>query len=166
MKLARLAPIAPIVALVALAGCSPSPTTAADVEGTAISEASLTESFEGCSELGFQVTRQDILAPLVVGELVNHVAEENDIEFDQAARDEMVQSNPNLQALVANEGCSKVADAQTALTLLFADLTEVELMEAFQAADVKINPRYGELDLNTFVIGGSGSVSVPAGTGN
>ena len=164
MKLARLATLVPAIALVALAGCSPAPTTAAEVGPTTISEAELSAAYDGCSELGFQVTRAAVLSPLVIGEAARQVARENDVDTSQLA--EVLASDPQIAPFMANEGCARVGEASGLLTLLSAQMEQDEWVSAVVESDIQVNPRYGTWDEKSGTIGGSGSISVPAAAGS
>lgn len=161
MKLARLAMVVPVVALTALAGCSPAPTTAAEVGGTTISEATLTATHEGCTALGAQASRASVLSPLVIGEAARQVAADHDVDLSEL--DQLTAGDPNIAPYMGNEDCARVGEAQGLLALLSSQLEQDVWIDAILGADINVNPRYGAWDPEAGTIGGSGSISVPAG---
>lgn len=162
MSLARL--VVPVAALVVLAGCSPSPSTAANVAGTVITESALSETVDGCAELGVVQSRQTMLNVLVVGEVAKEAARLMGVQIDQAAIDEAAAADPQITALMANPGCAKAVETNLVVSLLVPKVDQQKLMDQIAGIDVKLNPRYGQWDPATASVGGSGSVSVPAGS--
>lgn len=162
MKLARLALLVPAVAALGLGACSPAPTTAAEVGGVTISEADLTETVEGCIELGANATRTGMLTPLVIGEAARQLA--NEERIDLGALDQIIASDPQIAPYMANEGCARVGEAQALLSLLYSEMDQNVVVDSILSADVTVNPRYGDWDRTRGVIEGSGSLSVPAGS--
>lgn len=162
MKLARLALLVPAVAALGLAACSPAPTTAAEVGGVVITEAALTETVDGCTELGANATRTGMLTPLVIGEAARQLAADEGV--DLGGLDQIMTSDPQIAPYLANEGCSRVGEAQALLSLLYSELDQAAVVESILGADVTVNPRYGDWNDTNGVIEGSGSISVPAGS--
>lgn len=162
MKLARLALLVPAVAALGLAACSPAPTTAAQVGGVTISEAALTETVDGCNELGANATRPGMLTPLVIGEAARQFADAEGV--DLGSLEQVMASDPQIAPYLQNEGCSRVGEAQALLSVLYAELGQQPVVDGILAADVTVNPRYGDWDTTRGVIEGSGSISVPAGS--
>lgn len=162
MKLSRLALLVPAVAAVGLAACSPSPTTAAEVGGETITEATLSATVEGCAELGATATRGALLTPLVIREAARQLAAEEDI--DLGALPEIMNSDPQIAPYLANTDCARVGEAQALLGLLYSELDQNAVVDYILGADITVNPRYGEWDTTNGVIAGSGSISVPAGS--
>lgn len=164
MKFARLAPAAAaLVALAATVGCSPTPTTAAQVGGTTISESELSASLEDCLALGLQANAQQVLVPLVIGEIMDQVGDQYGTPVPEDLIRQMADSDPSLSAVYNSDGCDKVARAQITYSLLISELGDQAVHEAVNATDVQVNPRYGEWDPQRFSIDGSGSLSVPEG---
>lgn len=164
MKLARLAPAAAaLVALAATVGCSPTPTTAAQVGGTTISESELSASLDDCLALGLQANSQQVLVPLVIGEIMDQIGEEYGTPVPEDLIRQMAESDPNLSLVYNSDGCDKVARAQITYSLLVAELGNEAVHEAVDTTDVQVNPRYGQWDPQNFSIAGSGSLSVPEG---
>ena len=158
MKLTRLVPVA---ALVALVGCSPSPTTAADVEGTIISEDVLSQAVDGCAELGIELPRNEMLRTLVIGQVVRSVAENNGVSMDQERIDRAAAGDPEIMHLMGNDGCAKAVETNVLLGLVAEDIEEAKFMEEVMDLEVEVNPRYGDWDPEQATVGGSGSLSVP-----
>lgn len=162
MKFSRLALLVPAVAALGLAACSPAPTTAAQVGGETITEATLTSTVEGCAELGATATRSAMLTPLVIGEAARQLAEQEQVDLGML--DQVMASDPQIAPYLANEGCARVGEAQGLLGLLYAELGQEAVVDSILGADVVVNPRYGDWDTTNGVVAGSGSVSVPAGS--
>lgn len=162
MSFARLA--VPVAALLFLAGCAPSASTAANVAGTLISESTLTETVDGCAALGVDQSRQTMLNVLVVGEVAKQAARQMGVQIDQAAIDEAAAADPQIKALMANPGCARAVETNVVVSLLVPKVDQPELMDNIAAIDVQVNPRYGVWDPATAAVGGSGSVSIPAGS--
>lgn len=160
MKFSRLALMVPAVAVLGLAACSPAPTTAAQVGGETITEATLSSTVEGCAELGATATRGAMLTPLVIGEAARQLAEREQV--DLGGLDEFMAGDPQIAPYLANEGCARVGEAQALLGLLYTELGQDIVVDAILGTDVTVNPRYGDWDTTNGVVAGSGSISVPA----
>lgn len=160
MKLTRL--VVPVAALLALAGCGPSPSAAADVAGTRISESALTQAVDGCAAFGVDLTRPEMLRFLVVGEAVRATARDHGVNIDQSEVDLMINSDPQAALMATDPACKKAVEANVVLSLLAPHMDETELVDHVSSLDIEVNPRYGAWDPVTATVGGSGSLSVPA----
>lgn len=157
MKLARLAPLV----VVALVGCSPSPTTAAQVGDTTISTQTLSALLEDCPVVG----QQEVTAPLAMNELVRmaafqEVAESTGTEFDEDELRAMLMQDPNYGPFLTEQpGCVDLLIPGLAAITLPEQGDVEELNAALEALEISVNPRYGEWQEDSFAIEGSGSIS-------
>lgn len=160
MKLSRLAPV---VALAALVGCSPSPSTAATVAGTEIPVSAVSAAVAGCAEIGANVREADAVRWLVIREAVVATAAERDIVLDDEQIARAAKSDPTNGVLATNADCAQIAEGPAALNLLALQMDPQAIVAALTEVDVEVNPRFGTWQPADVNLGGSGSMSVPAG---
>jgi len=169
MKLTRLIPMAAVVAAAVAAGCSPMPSTAAQVGDARISEAQLTRVAEGCESVGLgpdQVQRSQLLMSEILGLIADDLAADNgQTVTDEEAQAVLRETNGTSPAL-GNPDCARVAASGAKLQILVTKLGEnadiAALQQQFEAVDVQLNPRYGSWDPAGAGITGTGSLSVPS----
>ncbi|MDO5735686.1 MAG: hypothetical protein Q4P15_04350 [Propionibacteriaceae bacterium] len=160
MKLARLVPLV----LVALVGCSPSPTTAAQVGDVSISQQRVMNLMETCPNVqGNEVTDAVALTFLVRTELIRGVGAKNGIELtDQQMRDFVKQEEGASEFLAAQPECIDILLPQAASLLLSEKVPAEEAGAQLNAIKVVVNPRHFGWDADqAVVVEESGSVSVP-----
>ena len=164
MKLARLAPLV----VIALAGCSPSPSTAAQVGDVAISQQRVVSLMEACPNVqGNEVTEAVALTFLVRTELIREVGAQNGIELtDQQMRDFVKQEEGASEFLAAQPECIDILLPQAASLLLSEEIPAEQAGAQLSAIKVLPNPRHFGWDAGqAVVVDGSGSVSVPNALG-
>lgn len=167
MKLTRLVPLVTAAAL--FAGCSPMPSTAAQVGDVRISEAQLERAAEGCESVGLGRDRVGRKA-LLMSEILGAVTEELAAGYGHTVTDEEAQAVLRETAadspVLGNAECTRVAANGTKLQILVTKLGEqadiAVLQKQFEAVDVQLNPRYGQWDPTGAGVTGTGSLSVPA----
>lgn len=164
MKLARLA--VPAVAVVALlAGCSPSPGTAAQVDGATVSESEVQSVMDGCEALGIPVSeipRAQFLSNLVMDHAAKKVANEQGVAIDEALTTSYLQQNPQFAPYMGNEECAKLVEPIGTLIALQDHMDTQQLTDELGKVDIEVNPRYGAWDPEQQQITGSGSMSLPS----
>ena len=152
MRMRRAAVAGAVLGLAAVtAGCSTHPGAAAVVDGHEISEAELAGAVADFADL-FEVTPADLLNVLVVMAASGDVAEANGIAV----------SGPDALAALEEQGIDtgdftaggvEVARyiAMVAAAQEHEDVAQIgaDLDAARLAADIDVNPRYGELDETT-----------------
>jgi lipoprotein len=157
MKLvARLA--APIMALAALVGCAHSPSTAATVGDTVISDAELTEIVDSCRAAGLKPNRSKVVSLMVFGEIFEGAARRLGKSLDEAALQEM-KGDPRLAPLMGTP-CERPFKNgfRTELGKKLLDPGSVKA----SLPSVEINPRYGAWDPKQGFDPMGGSISVEA----
>lgn len=163
MKLARLTPLV----LVALVGCSPSPTTAAQVGDATISTRAVSDIVAACPAVGqTEVTDSLALQTLIHAEIFREVAEITDIELDENELRDMLKQDPNFGPFLAEQpDCTDLLMAQAASVVLGTKGDPEELDSALEQTEVQLNPRYGTWSSETLGIEGSGSLSTSGAEG-
>ncbi|MGV8846151.1 hypothetical protein [Tessaracoccus sp.] len=160
MKLARLAPLV----LIALVGCSPSPSTAAQVGDTTISQQRVSDLVEACPSVQEnKVTEAVALTFLVRTEIVKQVGANNGIEMsDDTLRKSLMQEKGVAEFLSAQPKCIDILLPQAASALLSEKMPVEQAGAELSAIDVQVNPRQFGWDASQAIITEeSGSVSIP-----
>ncbi len=163
MKLARLAPLV----LVALVGCSPSPTTAAQVGDTTITQQRVQDLVASCPAVqDSEITEPVALTMLVRTELLRVVGANHDIEItDDTMRGLLKQDEATGPFLAEAPGCIDLLLPQAGSLLLSEAVSGEEVVDELGDIDVQLNPRYGQWESDQAVVAGSGSLSVPVTEG-
>lgn len=160
MKLARLAPLV----LIALVGCSPSPTTAAQVGDITISQQRVSDLVEACPSVQENpVTEAVALTFLVRTEIIKQVGANNGIEMtDDALRESLMQEEGVAEFIGAQPKCIDILLPQAASVLLGEKMSAEQAGAELSAVDVQVNPRHFGWDASqAIIIQESGSVSIP-----
>ncbi|MDO5093302.1 MAG: hypothetical protein Q4D79_07745, partial [Propionibacteriaceae bacterium] len=152
----------PLLAVAALAGCSPSSSTAAVVDGRAISEQELTTAFDACREFGDGISRNETLFYLVTGRIVDIVGEQAGMPVDEAMFTSQLAQNPQA-APILGTACEPVLLGNAKLLYLQRQMDPVAVATVTPNIDVTFNPRYGSWDWQVGLIPEGGSISVPEG---
>ena len=164
MKLARLAPLV----LVALVGCSPSPTTAAEVGDATISQQRVVDLMEACPTVQEnEVTEAVALTFLVRTELVRQVGTNNGIDMsEEKLREFLNQEEGAAEFLKAQPNCIDILFPQAASLLLDEKVPAEQAGTELAAIEVVVNPRHFAWDSSQAVVTEeSGSVSIPSTLG-
>ncbi|MDO5066057.1 MAG: hypothetical protein Q4D96_02090 [Propionibacteriaceae bacterium] len=144
MKLAvRLA--VPALALAALAGCSPSPSTAAVVDGMTITQAQAAEGAAACKETFPLVTESVAVQALVYRELVFKATRNLGTPLEEAKLNDVIKQNPQIAGLEDTK-CWTVVQGLFLLDELPVERTTPEAQEALRQIPLEVNPRYGSFD--------------------
>lgn len=160
MKLARLAPLV----VVALVGCTPSPTTAAEVGDATVSVSTLDALLEDCPTIG----QQEVTAPLAMNELIRmaafrQVADTTGTELNEDELRSLLLADATYGPFLAEQpGCVDLLIPGLAAATLPEKGDVEELNEALQELEITVNPRYGTWQEDAFAIAGSGSLSTEA----
>lgn len=152
MRMRRAVVAATVLGLAAVtAGCSTHPGAAAVVDGHEISEAELegaVADFTGVVD----VTRVQLLNVLVVMEASDEVAEANGIDVsrsDALAALEAQGIDTSDFSAGGVEVARYIAMVTAAQELADSGQVSADMDAARLAADIEVNPRYGELDVTT-----------------
>lgn len=162
MKLTHLATA--VGAVVLLAACTPSPTTAAVVEGTVVKEGQVDAVIEGCNSVldlnGQKISRAGVVYNLVLGAAIRGQAPGAETMTDEQL-DQVAAQLQNGAAMLSNKDCAQLARSVAIVAL--AQQGGEEVTQSIMAADVQLNPRYGIWDpSNPNLFEPNGSLSVPA----
>ena len=161
MKLAARIAV-PLLAVAALAGCSPSPSTAAVVDGRAISEQELTAAFDACREFGDGISRTETLFYLVAGRIVDAVGEQVGTPVNETMFTSQLTQDPQA-AQILGTACEPVLLGNAKLLHLQRQMDPAAVEAALPNIKVTFNPRYGTWDWQTGLSPEGGSISVPEG---
>lgn len=164
------------LAVVALAGCSRPPSSAAEVGGTTISNATVDSTVTGVAQaLGAQpaeINRKAVFASLVQGAVVQEVvtsqqqAGRTDLDVTGPDRSAVIQAQPQLQQLLTVPEAVPLAEALIDFTVVQQRMGSDAFQEAFFAVPVEVNPRWGTWDpASQEGLTGTGSLSVESYTG-
>lgn len=161
MKLTRLVPLVAAAAL--LAGCSPTPGTAASVDGIGISHAEVDRMVQGCRE-GVGIEDPNLNGGLVARTFILSRLFDRAVEGVEDARG-MITAVEDLTrqqapALMADDDCADFAVLSMKTQLLGQVIQSEEQNQHVLDADVQLNPRYGTFDIATLDSAPSGSLSV------
>ncbi|MHA6511034.1 hypothetical protein [Tessaracoccus sp. Z1128] len=167
MKLMRLVPLVAAAAL--FAGCSPMPSTAAQVGDVRITEAQLDRDVAGCESVGIgsdQVERSALLMSEILGAIADRIATDADVTVTDEEALAVLRENAAESPALGNDECARVAANSAKLQLLVTKLGEsadiAALQQQFEAVEVNLNPRYGQWDPAGAGVTGTGSMSVPS----
>lgn len=162
--------VVPLVAAAALfAGCSPMPSTAAQVGDTRISESQVDGVVAGCESVGIGPNQVD-RNTLVMSEILGAVAEEIAADLGHSVTDEealaVLRQTSGDSPVLRDPECARIAAAGSKLQILVSKLGEdadmAVLQQMFEDVDVELNPRYGRWDPAGDGVTGTGSMSVPS----
>lgn len=146
---------AAVTAALALGGCAQSARDVAVVNGTPITQAQYSQDLQGARQVS-QLSDDQVLSALIQGEVAAQVAQRRGLQITDADRDK--QLNPAvLQIAAAHDLAYDVADVQIVSNAIGQNAFGKELA----AADVSVNPRYGNWDpqQSLAVVPGTGSLS-------
>ncbi len=160
MKLARLAPLV----VVALVGCSPSPTTAAQVGDTTITQQRVQDAVAACPDVqGNPITEPVALTMLLRTELLRAVGAQHDLDITNEQMLSLLRQDESIGGFLQGQpGCAELFMPEVGSQLLSQVVAGDEALKELQAVDVQVNPRYGQWEAEQAAIGGSGSLSVPS----
>lgn len=165
MKLTRLVPVVAAVALIA--GCSPMPSTAAQVGDTRITESQLDADAASCESVGItsaQVSRGQLVQAELLGAIAEELAAMNGVTVSDEEALALLQTNSPDSSALGDPECARVAAQSAKLQLVVtamgdnADLNA--LQQQFESVEVQLNPRYGVWDPAGSGVTGTGSLSV------
>lgn len=160
MKFARLAPLV----VLALVGCSPSPTTAAEVGDTTISTTRVQDAVASCPDVqGTPVTEPVALTMLVRTELLRVVGAQHDLDITDEQMLALLKQDESIGAFLQTQpGCADLFKPEVGSQLLSQVIPGEEALKELNAVDVQLNPRYGQWQDDQAAVAGSGSLSVPS----
>lgn len=152
MRMRRAVVAGAVLGLAAVtAGCSTHPGAAAVVDGHEISEAELEGAVADFTDI-IEVTPVDLLNVLVVMEASDEVAEANGIAVsgsDALAALEAQGIDTSDFSAGGVEVARYIAMVTAAQELADSGQVSADMDAARLAADIQVNPRYGELDVTT-----------------
>ncbi len=151
--------LAPLVAVATLASCSPSPRTAAIIDGVELTESQVTSTYESCQSLGLGISRPEIAGRLIIGELIDAVAARLGHTFNEAELQAAASSDPTL-ALTQGTSCQDVA-MSIFKTRAISTVDPNVIKQVLEDVEITMNPRYGQWDPTTGIDLEGGSISVP-----
>lgn len=150
------------VAVGALAGCAQSPSVAAIVDGTTITEAQVTQAATAL-EVGAGMpageARSTAADVLIKGAIARGLAADNGITVTQAHVDQYVASQAALVSLAAQPGGDKLVSSLAELRAVTQSLSSDALMAQLPKHQVVLNPRYGVWDSASATIDGTGTLA-------
>jgi len=155
------------LATLGLAGCAnASPSVAAYVDGTQITQKQLDEAVAGVQqtvEQGQQVSPQAVLDALVHGAIADHIASSNNIVVTDADRDAALRGS-NLEPLLPIPAAKAVAYDVADQQLVAQQVGSQPYLDQVAKQQVTVNPRYGVLDpqQKLIITDRSGSLAEPA----
>ncbi len=160
MKFARLAPLV----VIALVGCSPSPTTAAEVGDTTISTSRVQDVVMACPDVqGSEITESVALTMLVRTELLRTVGAQHGLDITDAQMlSALKQDEATGGFLQGQPGCADLFKPEVGSMMLSEVIPGEQALKELQEVDVQLNPRFGEWQSAEAVVAGSGSLSVPS----
>ena len=164
MKLARFAPLV----VLALVGCSPSPTTAAVVGDTSISQQRVDDLMEECPIFGETPVSEAASLTLIVRlELFRQVGEASGIDMSEERLNTFLKETDEALAIIREQPeCIDVLKPQAAQILIQEEADPEEAQAALADTEVTVNPRRFQWDdQQGAIVEGSGSVSVPSALG-
>lgn len=157
----KLSHLAPLTLILGLAACSPSPSTAAIVGDTTITQAELDEYTAGCREAGLKeedVPKVALLNSLIRKKIGADLVAEKKLDIsDEKLRDHLDQSGG--RNLLSYPKCAELAISELRMKVILQLVPEKEIIEWIAGVDVELNPRYGQWQVEQGSIGGSGSLS-------
>lgn len=166
MKLTRLIPAA-VAAVALLAGCSPTASTALQVNGTTITENQIDSYARGCAEaLGIdegQILRKALVQTVLMGEIMSPLL------TDAGVTDEQVdayaaQQGGETAALIKNEECRPFGRTNLRVAIVSQTLDQATWTQLLDKSTVTLNPKYGRFDPEgtQSILTDSGSISIAA----
>ena len=157
MKLAvRLA--VPALAVAALAGCSPSPSTVAVVDGVTITRSQVDEATKACQEFQPQVQQNMVIQLLTLRQMGLKGLEKQGIAFDDTELKTAAAQSPEVKQTLETK-CWPVIEGNYMVNNLPTRLTP-EQVEVIANVPVELNPRYGTFDAVQGWNNAGGSLSV------
>ena len=161
--------VAAFAALAVLAGCSPSGGTAAIVNGEKIADSQVVAATNACiasiADVGGAITgsdvgvfRSSVVTLSVVSELARQFTEKSGAEEPEEADLLAIleQGGIPVQAYTQNETCKQLM-VGLGLHSYYATTKRVQY---FNNVEVTVNPRYGQFDVETLQLAGTGALAV------
>lgn len=162
MKLVRSVLVAASAATLVLTGCAQSPTAAAIVGGTALTESEVDQAFDSLVKLQTDPTgvRQMIVKVELVGLVAEKAAADKGIALTDSARQPLIASDPDLTQLQADPSAGPFVTRFANYALVAQTLGADGWLEACSATAMTVNPRYGAWSRQLCSLDGtSGSLS-------
>ena len=152
-----LAGLSSLALVAGLGACSAQPGVALQVGDTTYTEADITQSIDQFDEMfGQEPGRSEFVAALASAQYIQEMAKDHDIVVDDATVQSQLEAAKQQQSITAlpdnlNHALVDLLRMQISVSDLQSKVSDTsqltkELSEKQSTADVRLNPRYGQLD--------------------